>query len=117
MVRRRRYLQPYFSLAERFILFRYTSTGYAILARRQLPSGAWSTLQLPHTLTSQDSHNVISIGISPADGVIHVALDMHSTVLYYTASQTGLATTPTLSWVASRFGTITNTLGTLNVGT
>lgn len=29
----------------------YTSTRTAILARRQLPSGSWSTLQLPHNLT------------------------------------------------------------------
>ncbi|KAF8315165.1 hypothetical protein DL93DRAFT_2057493 [Clavulina sp. PMI_390] len=94
----------------------YTSTGYAILARRSLTSTSWSTLQLPHQLSTSDSHNVISIGISPADGVIHVALDMHSTVLYYTASESGLATNPTRTWVASRFGTITNTLGTLSVG-
>ncbi|QRW14022.1 BNR repeat-containing family member [Ceratobasidium sp. AG-Ba] len=29
----------------------YTSTRYAILARRQLPSRSWSTLQLPHQLS------------------------------------------------------------------
>lgn len=54
----------------------YTSTRYAILARRQLPSGSWSTFQLPHQLSTDDSHNVVSIGISPSDGRIHIALDV-----------------------------------------
>ncbi|TFK33033.1 hypothetical protein BDQ12DRAFT_707465 [Crucibulum laeve] len=94
----------------------YTSTRYAILARRQLPSGAWSTLQLPHQLSTNDSHNVIALGVSPADGKIHVAMDCHSTQLYYTSSEANLATSGA-SWVASRFGSITTTLGNLNIGT
>ncbi|KAF7305153.1 hypothetical protein MKEN_01230500 [Mycena kentingensis (nom. inval.)] len=94
----------------------YTSSRAAVLARRTLPSGAWSTLQLPHNLFTNDSHNVISLGISPLDGVIHVAMDCHSTQMFYTKSEAGLATSGA-SWVASRFGAITTTLGNLNVGT
>ncbi|KAJ6488485.1 hypothetical protein C8R47DRAFT_1125686 [Mycena vitilis] len=94
----------------------YTSTGIAVLGRRTLPSGAWSTLQLPHNLSTIDSHNDISLGVSPADGKIHVALDCHSTQLFYTSSEANLATSGN-SWVASRFSTITNTLGNLNIGT
>ncbi|KAJ6582823.1 hypothetical protein B0H10DRAFT_2097911 [Mycena sp. CBHHK59/15] len=94
----------------------YTSTGAAVLGRRALPSGAWSTLQLPHNLSTSDSHNVISLGVSPADGKIHVALDCHSTQVYYTSSQANLATSGA-TWVASRFATITSTLGSLNIGT
>ncbi|KAH9480726.1 Ulvan lyase, long isoform [Psilocybe cubensis] len=93
----------------------YTSSRYAILARRQLPSGSWSTLQLPHQLSTNDSHNVIAIGVSPSDGKIHIALDCHSTQMYYTSSEAGLATSGA-SWTASRFGSITNTLGNLNIG-
>lgn len=93
----------------------YTSSGMAMLARRQLPSGAWTSLQLPHELSTSDSHNVIALGVSPADGKIHVALDCHSTQVYYTSSEAGLATSGA-SWIASRFGTITNTIGNLNVG-
>lgn len=93
----------------------YTSTKSAVLARRQLPSGSWTTLQLPHQLSTEDSHNVIALGISPADGKIHVALDCHSTQLYYTSSEANLATSGA-SWVASRFSTITSTLGNLNIG-
>jgi len=88
----------------------------AILGRRTLPSGAWSTLQLPHNLSTADSHNVISLGVSPADGKIHVALDCHSTQLFYTSSEANLATSGN-SWIASRFAPITTTLGTLNIGT
>ncbi|TFK76165.1 hypothetical protein BDN72DRAFT_369003 [Pluteus cervinus] len=94
----------------------YTSSRAAVLARRQLPSGSWSTLQLPHSLSTNDSHNVVSLGISPADGKIHIAMDCHSTQLYYTSSEAGLATNGA-SWVASRFGPITTTLGNLNIGT
>ncbi|KAJ6606400.1 hypothetical protein DFH09DRAFT_1241957 [Mycena vulgaris] len=90
----------------------YTSTGIAVLGRRALPSGAWSTLQLPHNLSTVDSHNVISLGISPADGKIHVALDCHSTQLFYTSSEANLATSGN-SWVASRFGAITYDTGDL----
>lgn len=94
----------------------YTSSRAAILARRQLPSGSWSTLQLPHNLSTNDSHNVIALGISPSDGKIHVALDCHSTQVFYTVSEANLASSG-VSWVASRFGTITTTIGNLNVGT
>ncbi|RDB14879.1 hypothetical protein Hypma_016361 [Hypsizygus marmoreus] len=94
----------------------YTSSRTAVLARRQLPSGAWSTLQLPHTLSTSDSHNVIALGVSPADGKIHVAMDCHSSTPYYTSSEAGLATSGA-SWVASRFAAITTTLGGLNIGT
>ncbi|KAF9054828.1 hypothetical protein BJ165DRAFT_1337991 [Panaeolus papilionaceus] len=93
----------------------YTSSRTAILARRQLPSGSWSTLQLPHQLSTNDSHNVIALGVSPSDGRLHVALDCHSTQLYYTRSEAGLATSGA-SWAANRFGGITTTLGNLNIG-
>ncbi|KAF8651841.1 hypothetical protein AX16_004641 [Volvariella volvacea WC 439] len=93
----------------------YTSSRYAVLARRQLPSGSWSTLQLPHQLSTNDSHNVVVIGVSPGDGRIHVAMDSHSSTSYYTVSERGLAGSDA-SWIASRFGGITTTLGNLNIG-
>jgi hypothetical protein len=93
----------------------YTSSRIPVLARRQLPSGDWATLLLPHTLSADDSHNVIVLGVSPSDGKIHVAMDCHSSQMSYTSSEVGLATNGA-SWVASRFGAITNTLGGLNIG-
>ncbi|KAG6919258.1 hypothetical protein DXG01_008054 [Tephrocybe rancida] len=94
----------------------YTSSRAAVLARRSLPSGAWTTLQLPHTLSTSDSHNVISLGVSPSDGKIHVAMDCHSSTMFYTSSVAGLASSGA-SWTASQFGSITTTLGALNIGT
>ncbi|CAE6535212.1 unnamed protein product, partial [Rhizoctonia solani] len=94
----------------------YTSTRYAILARRQLPSGSWSTLQLPHQLSVNDSHNVIAIGISPSDGRIHIAMDTHSTVLFYAKSVANLAGSPgSFSWTVSQFGAVQSTLDGLSV--
>ncbi|KAF9525469.1 hypothetical protein CPB83DRAFT_543391 [Crepidotus variabilis] len=94
----------------------YTSTKYAILARKPLPSGSWEKLQLPHQLSTSDSHNVIALGISPQDGKIHVAMDCHSTKVYYTSSEASFAGS-SATWTASRFGAITNTIGNLKVGT
>ncbi|KAJ3547477.1 hypothetical protein NMY22_g1636 [Coprinellus aureogranulatus] len=93
----------------------YTSSRYAILARRQVGSTNWTTLQLPRQLSTNDSHNVISLGISPVDGKIHVAMDCHSTQVFYTSSEAGLATSGA-SWTASRFGSITTSLAGLGVG-
>ncbi|KAG8688742.1 hypothetical protein FRC09_012751, partial [Ceratobasidium sp. 395] len=96
----------------------YTSTRYAILARRQLPSGSWSTLQLPHQLSVDDSHNVVSIGISPSDGRIHIAMDAHSTKIFYSKSVANLAGSPSsFSWTASQFGAIQTTLDGLSITT
>ncbi|KAG8964826.1 hypothetical protein FRC03_001295 [Tulasnella sp. 419] len=96
----------------------YNSGRSAMIARRQLPSGGWSSIKLPHSLAVNDSHNVISIGVSPEDGRIHVAMDTHSTQLYYLKSVAGLATNPgSFSWATSNFsGSFTSTLGSLNVG-
>ncbi|KAG5636208.1 hypothetical protein H0H81_008791 [Sphagnurus paluster] len=94
----------------------YTSSRAAVLARRQLPNGSWSTLALPHMLSVNDSHNVIALGVSPQDGKIHVAMDCHSSAVYYTSSEAGLATNGA-SWTAGRFGAIVTTLGGLNIGT
>jgi hypothetical protein len=93
----------------------YTSSRQSALARRKLPSGDWSTLQLPHVLSASDSHNVIVLGVSPADGKIHVAMDCHSSPMFYTSSEAGLATSGA-SWIASRFGAISNTLDGLDIG-
>ncbi|KZV92941.1 hypothetical protein EXIGLDRAFT_740234 [Exidia glandulosa HHB12029] len=96
----------------------YTSDRSAMLARRALPNGAWSKIPLPHKLRANDSHNVISLGISPADGVIHVAMDCHSNTMFYTKSVIGLANAPaSKTWAASKFGRIQTTLGNLNIGT
>ncbi|KIY66182.1 hypothetical protein CYLTODRAFT_355469 [Cylindrobasidium torrendii FP15055 ss-10] len=86
------------------------------LARRKTGATSWETLTLNHSLVAQDSHNVVTLGVSPADGRIHVAMDCHSTRLYYTVSAASAAGTA-VGWSASLFGSITNTIGSLNIGT
>src|SRR5262245_12030235 len=41
----------------------YTASRTAMVARRRLPSGPWELAALPHQLTTNDSHNSISLGI------------------------------------------------------
>src|SRR5262245_32842979 len=48
----------------------YTASRDAVVARHRLPAGAWEIAILPHRLSVNDSHNSISLGISPADGKI-----------------------------------------------
>jgi hypothetical protein len=95
----------------------YAASRSAVLARRQLPSGAWQTLTLPHPLSTNDSHNVISLGISPSDGRLHVAMDVHNTVIYYVKSEAGLVANPaSRTWTASRFGPVQRTLDGIQLG-
>jgi BNR repeat-containing family member len=95
----------------------YTADRTALLARRRLPAGPWQTLRLPHRLSADDSHNVISLGISPADGRLHVAMDVHNTTIFYTKSIPGLVTRPaTQAWTAAAFGPIQRTLDGIGLG-
>ncbi len=50
-----------------------------------------------------NSHNVVSIGICPADGSIHVFYDMHGGRLRYRRSVPGLATNRQLAWSSDAF--------------
>jgi hypothetical protein len=96
----------------------YTSSRYAMLARRALAGGGWQNLQLPHQLSTNDSHNVISLGISPSDGRLHVAMDTHDSAVFYAVSEAGLVTSPAgRTWDAGRFGAVQRTLGGVDLGT
>ena len=95
----------------------YTADRSAVVARRQLPSGGWQTVKLPHQLTTNDSHNVISIGVSPADGRLHVAMDTHGNQVFYVKSEAGLVTDPAnRTWAAARFGAVSRTLDGVDLG-
>jgi hypothetical protein len=83
----------------------WDQSGYVNLSRRQLPSGAWQNLRLTdYRTTSTDSHNVICIGVSPRDGTVHLAFDMHSNQFKYRRS------TPGAAWSTSAFGPVQNSL-------
>ncbi|GAA3458213.1 BNR repeat-containing protein [Saccharothrix longispora] len=94
----------------------YTSTRDAVIARRPL-DGAWEKAVLPHRLGTDDSHNVISLGVSPADGTLHVAMDTHDSRLFYTRSVAGLVSQPAAHrWSPSVFGAVQRTLGGVELG-
>lgn len=95
----------------------YTSSRHAVVARRQLPAGAWETVRLPHQLSTNDSHNSISFGISPTDGRLHVAMDTHNNPVFYLKSEPNLVSNPTrASWSAARFGALQHTLDGVDLG-
>lgn len=59
---------------------------------------------MPQFLDIDDSHNVISMGVSPADGRLHLVLGTHASSLRYIRSIPGLLTRPaTVPWSASSF--------------
>jgi hypothetical protein len=95
----------------------YTASRDAVVARRRLPTGAWENAILPHRLSTNDSHNSISLGISPADGRLHVAMDTHDSAVFYIKSEAGLVTAPaTRTWSAARFGAVQRTLDGVQLG-
>lgn len=96
----------------------YTASRAAVVARRRLPAGAWERVTLPHQLSTNDSHNSISLGISPTDGRLHIAMDTHDTTVFYIKSEAGLVSDPgNRTWVASRFGPVQRTLDGVDLGT
>jgi hypothetical protein len=94
----------------------YTADRSAVVARRQLPAGAWEKAVLPHKLTINDAHNVISLGISPTDGRLHIAMDTHTSTVFYVKSEAGLVSAPsTRTWAATRFGSVQRTLDGVDI--
>jgi hypothetical protein len=94
----------------------YTADRSAVVARRLLPAGAWQKVVLPHQLSANDSHNVISLGVSPRDGRLHVAMDTHNTPVFYVKSRAGLVSAPPASWSLADFGAVQRTLDGVDLG-
>lgn len=91
----------------------YNAAGHVCVGRRQLPSGSWAILELTdYTIrTTGDAHNIISMGICPNDGTIHLSFDHHVHPLNYRISKTGVAANPeAFAWDASLFYPIRNYL-------
>ncbi len=86
----------------------YDGQRHVCLARRQLPAGKWEIIRfLDYDFQSNDAHNIISIGICPTDGTIHLAFDHHGHVLHYRVSAKGTATDADgVTWNASLFGPV-----------
>ena len=95
----------------------YTSSRSAVVARRRLPAGAWEVAVLPHQLSTNDSHNSISLGISPADGRLHIAMDTHDSTVFYIKSEAGLVSAPSSrTWSPARFGAVQRSLDGVALG-
>ncbi len=94
----------------------YTADRNAVVGRRALGATTWSTVAVGHTLRYDDSHNVISLGVSALDGRLHLNMDSHSDGFTYVKSVAGLLDNPTgLSWTSARFGTPVFTLDGLTL--
>ncbi|GAA3736068.1 BNR repeat-containing protein [Spinactinospora alkalitolerans] len=99
----------------------YTDTRHAVIARRDVTkrgaAGRWRTVRLPHRLSTDDSHNSISLGVSAGDGRLHVAMDTHNTPVYYVRSEAGLVDERGDGhWRADSFGPVQRTLGGVDLG-
>lgn len=86
----------------------YDAKRHVCLARRELPSGKWKSIRfLDYYFDSNDAHNVVSLGLCPNDGTIHLAFDHHGHPLHYRKSVQGLASHPeTIDWSVSSFGPV-----------
>ncbi|MGW7048997.1 BNR repeat-containing protein [Streptomyces avermitilis] len=87
----------------------YTADRSAVVARRALGASSWSTLTLAHRLKSDDSHNVISMGVSKTDGRLHLNMDSHSDGFFYVRSVAGLLDNAP-AWTSAVFGSVGTTL-------
>lgn len=89
----------------------WNSSRHVVLSGRTLPDGAWSSLELDdYTNSADDAHNTISIGLSPADGTLHLAFDHHDDELNYRRSSPGFLEIAPGSWQPSDFGPVTAAL-------
>ena len=92
----------------------YNRYRHVCLSRRQLPSGPWQKIEFTdYTLsTTTDAHNVVTMGICPNNGTIHLSFDHHGQPLNYRVSQTGVATNPdSITWSTALFGPVLHLSG------
>ncbi|WBB60676.1 BNR repeat-containing protein [Streptomyces sp. WMMC500] len=94
----------------------YTADRSAVLGRRAPGERDWETVTLDHKLKYDDSHNVISLGVSAADGRLHVNMDSHADGYFYLKSVPGLMNRPGAhDWTADAFGPVQTTLDGLTL--
>ena len=90
----------------------WNTAHHVVMARRMLPNGAWVSFEFTdYTNTEADAHNTISLGITAADGTLHVAFDHHVSPLHYRKSHAGLVSDPgAATWAATSFDAATSSL-------
>jgi len=73
-----------------------------VLVRRNLRGGGFQRLRLAKfTLTNNDRHRNTCLGVSPADGRLHLSWDHHNDPLRYSKSRAGFLTEPPVKISAS----------------
>ncbi|EIM80651.1 uncharacterized protein STEHIDRAFT_115529 [Stereum hirsutum FP-91666 SS1] len=96
-----------------------SSVRHPSVSRRDLsadPSspGEWDTFTfMDYNQTEDDGHDIMVIGVAPADGTVHLSFDHHDNELKYRVSQPGVASSPNstnTTWSADLFGPIVNIL-------
>jgi hypothetical protein len=81
----------------------YRVDGRATISRRALSRGDWESIELDAFLFADDSHNTISMAVSP-DERIHLAFATHADEVRYTRSIPGLAGDPSgADWSSTSF--------------
>ena len=90
----------------------YDANRRVCLARRKLPGGPWDIIRFTdYNFTSNDAHNIISLGLCPVDGTLHLSFDHHGSLLHYRVSRPGVATKPVQGeWKTNLFGPVTSQL-------
>ncbi|MBN1845868.1 MAG: BNR repeat-containing protein [Sedimentisphaerales bacterium] len=90
----------------------YNDDCHVCVARRELAGDPWHILELTdYTTCTNDAHNVISLGICPNDGTIHLSFDHHGSTLHYRVSAAQAATNPAAAvWSEALFGPVLNHL-------
>ncbi|MFE9878760.1 BNR repeat-containing protein [Streptomyces sp. NPDC005784] len=96
----------------------YTADRSAVVARRALGGTTWSKITLGHKLKSDDSHNVISMGVSRTDGRLHLNMDSHSDGFFYVKSVAGLLdNAASTAWTSAVLGAVQTSLDGLALTT
>jgi hypothetical protein len=90
----------------------YNAAGHVCVARRPLSGGGWQVAELSdYTLTGTDAHDVVAMGISPADGKIHLSFDQHAETLNYRKTTGDVLSNPgSVSWGPQLFGAVSHQL-------
>lgn len=88
----------------------WNDDGRLSLCRRNLHDDSLQTIYFDYTLSSDDSHRTIVIGISDNDGRLHLSYDHHGDEMNWRYSDAGFVTSPPSTISANHFSDTTTML-------
>lgn len=83
-----------------------SNVGRVTVGRRAVGASTWELASISSSFVNgaNDAHNVISLGLNPTDGTIHLAYDMHGHNLRYRVSSQNLLANPSsVAWGSGLF--------------